>query len=232
MLTGSSDLWWSGAINICVSYVLKVANRRNDAIVTLNNDLEINGDYLDALVRGAKLRPGCLITSASYDIRTEKLIEPGTRQSWITSRVSKLNPVSDCEPDTNALARVSHAPGRGTLVPIEVYEEIGLYDELRLPHYGADYDFTFRACRRGHPVYISYEAKVFSHSEETGMTKVRRELSWKEYIHYLSDIRSPANLGARWWVAVKNCPWYFLPSYLVLDFCAISASYLKYHLQK
>ena len=51
VLQESSELWWTGAINRCIEYVLTVGKIEQDAVVTLNNDLEVDSDYLSALVR-------------------------------------------------------------------------------------------------------------------------------------------------------------------------------------
>jgi GT2 family glycosyltransferase len=232
VLDGDGTLWWTGAINRCVEYVLKVGNPKTDAVITLNNDLEVETDYLSALAGAARRHPHAIIASAGYDIRTHQLVAPGLRQSWLTSKVSIVGDERDRLPNDADLAEVTHAPGRGTLVPLRAFHDLGLYDQQHLPHYGADYDYTHRARRAGYRILISYRAQVFSHIEETGMTAVRRDFGLKGLYRYLTDIKSPANLSARWWLAVNNCPRLLLPSYLVLDFLFVVSSYFKYHVMK
>ena len=130
------------------------------------------------------------------------------------------------------LAEVTHAPGRGTLIPLQAFSDLGLYDEKHLPHYGADYDFTYRARRAGYRILISYRARVFSHIDATGMTIMRREFNYKGFMRYLTDMKSPANLSARWWLAVNNCPRLLLPSFLMLDLLFVVGSYFKYHFMR
>ena len=233
VLEESSDLWWTGAINRCIEYVINAGDPAQDAVVTLNNDLEVDEDYLSTLVSAAQRYPHAIITSAGYDIRTRQLVDPGLRQNWLTSKVRLLSPEKDRMTGEVDLAEVTHAPGRGTLIPLRAFRELGLYDQRHLPHYGADYDFTFRASRRGgYRILISYRAKVFSHVEATGMTVVRQKFSWSMLKRYLTDIKSPANLSARWWLAINNCPRLLLPSFLVLDFLFVVGSYFKYHFMR
>lgn len=231
VLKGDGELWWTGAINRCVEYVLKVGNKDKDAIVTLNNDVEVEPTYLSVLVETSSRFPDAIITSAGYDIRTRQMVSPGSRQSWLTSKIRTLDLESDLLPDSKNIAEVTHAPGRGTLIPLKVFGKIGLYDEKHLPHYGADFDFTHRARRAGYRILISYLARVFSHVEATGMTVVRRDFGFDGFIRYLTDRKSPANLNARWWLAFNNCPRILLPSFLILDFCFVVGSFLKYHLK-
>lgn len=105
-----------------------------------------------------------------------------------------------------------------------------MFDEKHLPHYGADYDFSYQARRAGFHVYVCFSARVYSHIAETGMTTVRSSSFWRGLYQYLTSRKSPANLSVRWWFAVKNCPKWLLPSYLLIDLLRITGSYLKYKL--
>jgi len=94
------------------------------------------------------------------------------------------------------VVEVTHASGRGTLFPIEIFKQLGLFDELHLPHYAADYDFTFKAARANYKIYSCSDCKVYSYVEETGMVTVLNRCSLKSFIDYFTSIRSPANLKA------------------------------------
>ena len=228
LISAESSLWWTGAINLCVKYAMDKGDADSDYILTLNNDLEVDTDYLENLVTAASLHKDAIITSAGHDIQTRLLVSPGCRQNWVTSKSKPIEPATDCLPGEQ-LAEVTHASGRGTLIPMKVFKEIGLYDEQHLPHYGADYDLSFRARRSGYRVLVSFEAKVFSHIDATGLTAIRRDLSWNAFRRYLSDMKSPANLSVRWWLGVRNCPAALLPSYLILDMAFVTASFFKFH---
>ena len=230
LLQASSELWWTGAINRCIQYTLKAGDTEHDAVLTLNNDLVVEADYLSVLVDVAERYPNAVVASAGYDIKTGNLVAPGSRQNWFTSKASLIDPLHDCLPEDHDLAELTHAPGRGTLIPLRAYASLGLYDEEHLPHYGADDDFTHRARRAGYRILISYKAKVFIHTDVTGMTVVRRNFGLKGLFRYLTDIKSPAKLSARWWFAIRNCPPVLLPSYLILDFIFVMGSYFKYHI--
>lgn len=232
VLQESSELWWAGATNRCVEYALNCGDLLQDAIVTLNNDLEVDCDYLSNLVSAATRHPNSIITSAGFDIHNRLLVAPGLRQNWYTSKVSVIYDVQDRLPDDINCAEVTHAPGRGTFIPLQIFSVVGLFDEKHLPHYGADYDFTHRARRAGFRILISFCARIYSYVEATGMSEVRREFNIQGFARYLTDMKSPANLSARWWLAVKNCPRILLPSFLMLDLCFVICSYFKFHMMK
>lgn len=230
VLSADGNLWWTGAINCCVRYVLEHSTSDGDAVLTLNNDLEVPPNYLSVLAATVARYQRAVIGSVGYDIETRCLVSPGYRQSWWTSKVTPVHPDLDHLPGDPVVVEVTHVPGRGTVIPVTVFREIGLYDERHLPHYGADYDYSHRARRAGYRIVVSAAARVYSHVSTTGMTVIRQYPLVRGLYRYLFDRRSPANLRARWWVAVRNCPRPLLPTFLLLDVAFLLGSYLKFHL--
>ena len=223
VVKGNGDLWWTGATNECVRYALENAEP-SDYLITLNNDLELAEDYLERMASTLKKRPDAILMSASYDIaRPDVLVEPGERMDWIRAKAYKIDPK---QYDFSGLAEVTHAPGRGTVFPLRVFRQIGLYDFEGLPHYAADYDLAHRARRAGYHIYINYDAKLYSHVDSTGSSAFRGGISLRKLYGYLTDIKSPACLKYRWRFARKNCPPMLLPTYIVLDAARVLGSYL------
>lgn len=222
-LEGDGSLWWTGATNACVKYILKNA-ASCDYVVTLNNDLELAQDYLERMAAALQERNDAVLMSASYDIaRPDVLVEPGERMDWVRAKAYKLDPK---QYGFSGLAEVTHAPGRGTVFPVKAFREIGLYDFEHLPHYAADYDLAHRARRAGYGIYINYDAKLYSHVDSTGSTAFRGGRSLRKLYGYLTDIKSPACLKYRWHFARKNCPPVLLPSFMIVDTIRVLGSFL------
>ena len=223
VLKGDGNLWWTGATNECVKFILDNADS-HDHLITLNNDLVLAVDYLEKMSEALTDHRDSILMSASYDIdNPDKLIEPGQRMDWLHAREITLDPRKY---NYHGLAEVTHAPGRGTLFPVEVFRQIGLYDFEKFPHYAADYDFTHRARRAGYRIFINYDAKLYSHVDATGSSKYRGQRSLSGLIDYLTNIKSPACLKYRWRYARNNCPAFLLPSFIVLDTARVVGSYL------
>jgi GT2 family glycosyltransferase len=223
VIKGDGNLWWTGATNACVKYILSKADR-DDYIVTLNNDLELSVDYLEKMAEALASRPQIIQTSASYDIcKPTTLVDPGQRIDWLRGKEYRLNPNDH---NYSGLAEVTHAPGRGTVFPVPVFHQIGLYDFDSFPHYAADNDFTLRARRLGYRIFINYDSKLYSHISETGSIKYSRHRSFSSVFDYLTNIKSPACLKYRWRFAIKNCPRLFLPSFIIIDTARVIGSYL------
>ena len=226
VLQGDGNLWWTGATNECVKYMLENADSE-DYIVTLNNDLELADDYLARMHEALSGQQDVILTSASYDINNpERLVEPGQRMSWLRAREYALNPE---QYDYSGLAAVTHAPGRGTVFPVRVFKQVGLYDFEGLPHYAADYDLSMRSRRAGYRLYINYDAKLYSHVDSTGSKAFRGSLSLSKLYGYLTDIKSPACLKYRWRFSWKNCPPMLFPSFILLDTARVVGSFLFKH---
>jgi GT2 family glycosyltransferase len=227
VLNGDDSLWWTGAINLCVNYVLEHADK-NDYLLTQNNDTELPPDYLAELMSKCIQYPNTILTSTIYDIKTGMLVSVGHRQNWLTAKAKPVNFEQDHLPGDEDVIEVTHASGRGSLFPVSVFRQLGLYDEKHLPHYGADYDFSHKARRAGFPIYVCKSCRVYSYTEATGMTTVRNRLSLKSFINYFISMRSPANFKVRWWYGWNNCPIGLFPSYIFFDFLRTFGSYFKH----
>jgi GT2 family glycosyltransferase len=227
VLSGDSMLWWTGAINICVRYVLEHAGE-NDMLLSLNNDTELPTDYLQQLVNCSEKYQNTIITSVIYDIETGELVGIGYRQNWLLATAMPVNFENHHVKNDKDVIEITHASGRGTLFPIAVFNKIGLYNEKHLPHYGADEDFTFKAARAGYKIYVSKNCRVLSYVEATGMTSILSRFSIKSFLDYLTGMRSPANLKARFWYGWNNCPKMILPIYMAIDFVRITVSYFRH----
>jgi len=231
IINADSSLWWTGAINRSLAYAIEHA-AADDTLLTMNNDNEVPTDYLQNLVDNYRKFPNTIITSVVHDIKTGQLISLGYRQNWFLATAYPINFSKDHLPNATGVVEVTHASGRGTLFPLQVFKLLGLFDERRLPHYAADYDFTFKAVRAGYRIYSCLNCQVFSYVEETGLIKVLNKFSMKSFFEYYTSIRSPANLKTRWWFGWNNCPRWYLPIYIMIDFFRISGGYFKNQILK
>ena len=231
IINADSSLWWTGAINRSLAYALAHADA-DDGLLTMNNDNEVPEDYLQNLAANFARFPNSIITSVVHDINTGEIVEPGYRQNWFHATAYPVDYAKYRLAAAPEAVEVTHASGRGTLFPIQVFRQLGLFDELHLPHYAADYDFTFKAARAHYRIYACRDCKVFSHVEATGMVKVLHKFSLRSFINYFTSIRSPAYLPARWWFGWHNCPKWYFPVYFLIDLVRISGGYFKVFVRK
>jgi GT2 family glycosyltransferase len=129
------------------------------------------------------------------------------------------------------IQKVDVLSGRGTLIPVEVFQKIGLYNFKRLPHYGADYEFSHRANIKGYRLLINYEAVVISDVHSNGINTENWNLSWLEFAKLFFSKRSPCNIGCRWNFARLSSPKHLLLTFFIFDigrlFCGFMCNKLK-----
>ncbi len=196
VLNGDGNLWWAGATNLGVAWVLGHAEVR-DLVLTMNNDSVAGLDYLARLVASSLEHPHALIGSVSApDDAPDVITEGAVRFNRVTGayRIDGAGPRTD----VRRLYPADLLSGRGTLVPVVVFRTLGLYDAGRLPHYGADNELSMRAKTAGYELLVDTSCVVISSVSMTGLNPSLRRLSWKEFALSFVSIRSTNNLWYRW----------------------------------
>ena len=210
VLQGDGSLWWTASVNMGIRYALEGGATR---ILTLNNDTIAAEDFVEEMIRWSDKKPDALLGAFAVNAQTRAAEFGGERINWLWSNTtSVLHTVP--EEQRTGLHEVTHFPGRGLLIPAEVFSKIGLFDEKRLPHYYADFDFTCRASRKGFKVFCNYDAKLLTYPEESGDAKNRINKSLKNYYNHLFGIKGGGNLKNFINFSLRNCPKKYLPFYL------------------
>lgn len=230
LLNGDGNLWWTGATNIGVKYVLENAAKA-DYILTLNDDTIIQPNYLETLIVCASNHQRSLIGSiALKNIDRMTIEDGGVKINWFTAkfkflaRGNKYKIIVNEEPSVTPVDVLS---GRGTLIPIETFHEIGLYDFLRLPHYGADYEFSHRAKKNGYNLFINYKSTVVNKVKSKVNEIECHSFKWNGFLKKLFSKGSPICIRYRWNFARLTCPKLYLPSFFLLDISRIIIGTLR-----
>lgn len=202
IIQGNGNLWWTKATNLGVRYALE---NNADFILTLNNDTILFEDFLDKMLFWAEKYPNALFGSLALDRQTREIVYGGEIINWKWAIYDKI---LDKIPDGSrkGLYEVSHFPGRGLLIPSDVFKKIGLFDEKNFPHYAADYDFTHRAIRHCYKVFVNYDSKIIIFPDESGSVKLRENKNIGNYINHLTSFKGGGNLKIFIKYAWINCP--------------------------
>ena len=211
VVTGTGSLFWTAGVNRGIERALALGA---DRVLTLNNDVLAAPDFVAQMLAGAAKNPRAVLGALEFDADTGKVIYGGERLNFKTNTRHDLLDELPASQRTG-LHPVTYLPGRGLLIPKAVIDQIGLFDEKRLPHYLADFDYTSVARRAGFPVYCNYEARLSTYPEESGQTLTRKHRSVKGYFQHLFGIRGGGNMLNFTHFALKNCPWPYLPYFLL-----------------
>ena len=227
LLKGDGNLWWTGGTNKGVEWALERA-QPDDFILTLNNDLTVNPDYLQVLISAyQESGPNVVLGSKSvYSTDIDKVMFAGVKIYWAkginrpsTERIKKQH----------ELIKTDVLPGRGTLIPVPVFEKTGLYDAENFPQYLSDYDLAIKAEKAGYLLYVVDKAIVISDVEKTGLGSQYNydKISFMDVIKSFWSIRSAKHLGKRWKFALRHCPRMQLIPHLILDTLSVTTSYWR-----
>lgn len=191
VLQGDGQLWWTGANVLGVSDVTERA-RTGDFILLLNNDVSMDDDYVGELVKCSEHLGRAIVGSTIVDDERHDCMVAGLRLDRRLRVTEQTDAAAIRESEYDD--QVDVLPGRGTLVPLEVFRRIGTFNRRRLPHYGADYEFSIRARRAGFRLAVSHRAKVYAKLRITGLYPPDRpRISFAECARLLCSRKSTAN---------------------------------------
>lgn len=205
------DLWWAESTNIGVRYALQ---QNAEYILTLNDDTLPKPDFIEKMVFWSQREPKALLGALSIDHDTKKIMYGGEIHDFknrVTTRVYDTLPADS----RKGLHMVNIYPGRGLLIPAEVFNEIGLYDSKNFPQTVSDLDFTCRAIRYGYKIFCNYDAQIEMFPDESAASRLRKNKSLKNYFTHLFGKTGGGNL--LWFIkfGIRNCPRKYLFLYLL-----------------
>jgi GT2 family glycosyltransferase len=204
LLAGDGNLWWTGATNLGVRHALAQA-REDDAILVINDDIEVDPDYLEALFRVWQETPNALVGSVVVDINHPEVIyDGGHTVNWWTAKMRTVNvgkPLSDFY--KSHCVEVSLLTGWGALIPISVFHDVGLFDERHFQQCG-DGDLPVRAKNRGYRLLVSYGAVVKVHADQAAGINVAENYYLRDFTEYFFGVRSYLRLKYRFFFSYNT----------------------------
>ncbi|GAB4024894.1 glycosyltransferase family 2 protein [Spirosoma koreense] len=209
VLRGDGNLWWTEATNWGIRYAQERQDKREpNFVLTLNDDTLVRPDYLQTMIDAYRKFKPCLIGSVSVNSNNPQRLEyAGTSMELYTAGGRHL--AEDYNYDYQELvSRTTYVesqslPGRGTLIPMDVFDRIGLFDSQRFMHYMSDIEFTLRARKAGYRLIVNVPSLVYEYVEATGI-QVERNVSLKDFVAGFTSIKSPTNLKARYNFAIAH----------------------------
>lgn len=190
IINGTSDWWWAKCMN---EGILRSKQYNADFILALNDDSKLSTDTLKFLLETSSRLQGFIIGSIVRDINNiSNSITGGhgakfTKFRWI--------------PDNKILTEINEykvyytegQSGRGVLFPIEVFYEVGLYDEINFPQH-ADRDFSFRCLKNNIGQCLDSRAITYLNFESTQFGMNENRLKFRDLKLILFDKKGIYNI--------------------------------------
>lgn len=168
MIEGDGNWWWTRSVNEGCKQAVK---NGVDAVLLLNDDVQLANDYLETLLKSVEQEPGAIIGSLNIVKEKEERIffSGAAKFQWWTGKLLRYHPfLAPYSKNLSGLHQSVVLPGRGVLIPTEVFKKIGYFDEKALPQYKADYEFVLRANKNNIKTLISWESVIFVNVKTTG----------------------------------------------------------------
>lgn len=173
IIKGDGNWWWTRCMYEGVAWALGKAES-GDFVLEMNNDCYFGPNYVSQILNTSKKYKNHIIGSLCVMSQDEnEVVEAGIRINWKTGLVFGVAPAVSSErayfERMTIVDKLDALPGKGTLIPIEVFQKVGSFDYKHLPHYIADYEFANRAQRAGFKLIVDTHALVLHHWDATGL---------------------------------------------------------------
>lgn len=160
-IDADSDLWWSGAINVGIRYILN-NSKDNLPILVINDDVQIvDKEYLKHLMTFWINNKTSLVGSVCTTQKGE-VIYCNMTYNYCTAKLNYHYKGRLYKDIKNEYLKSDVLKGRGTLVASNIFRKIGLFNEKYLPHYKADHEFAYRAAKKNFNLFVLKKAHLHS----------------------------------------------------------------------
>ena len=100
---------------------------------------------------------------------------------------------------------MDYLTGRGVLIPIKVFLDIGLYDDKSFKQCG-DLELPVRAKRHGYKLLVDFNVKVYSLAEPSDNFNRKTTYTVRDFKKYFFSFRSNSSFICRYSQAKKMIP--------------------------
>lgn len=224
ILKGDGNLWWSGSINAGAEFAIK--KLKADYLLLWNNDIITAGNYFRHLINWQLTTDNNTITGSKI------FMDERMRLVW--SMGGKYDPVTGStfmygmgKPDAEPFMKPVEAEwltGMGTLVPVNVVDKIGMWDNLSFPQYHGDLEFTYRAYLAGYKVIVNPDLKIINDTTNTGLA---HNGSLIQLLRLFSDPRSLYNFRVNVSFVKKYGKGIFRYNHLIKSYSILILSFIK-----
>ena len=209
-LASDRDLWWAGSMNLGIEHARAVGARY---CLVLNDDVTVAPDAIGRLLRAAEAADGRIVCAVVVDAQDPRRVwAAGGGLAWPVRGEFHYTD----RPAASDRRQVEWSPGMGTLIPMSVFDAIGVFDERNMPQYLADTDLCLRARKAGIATLLCPDSVVYNDTALTGGLPPRGRISVRDALSVYASKKSTEFLRARATFTWRHCPSaLFLPTLLI-----------------
>ena len=209
-IPGIKEEYWSATSNRGLRYVQNRMSA-NDWVILMNIDVEFSTDIVTELVNCAKCSGNCQIGAMA--VSNGVAISSGIAvKSWALTL--NKHPYAGFELDSlpTSTFPVDFFPGRCFIFPSVYLKIAGLIDEKSLPHYHADYEFSYRLSQSGCKALLNPGILIYADMSNTGISVFDKKTTLFSRLSAIWSIKNPSNPHYRILMVIRMFPFCFIPS--------------------
>lgn len=196
VIKGTGDWWWAGALQQGYNILKSQEVAPSDVVLIINDDTEFDEYFLKTGITLLQGRPRTLLLAHCYDRKTRKLDNAGIHLNWHRLKFEK----------TETSDQINCFSTRGLFLHVSDFFEIGGFYPILLPHYLSDYEFTYRAYKKGMKLITDPKLKLWTEDNSTGYRNLEGEPMKAFLIKYFSKRSATNPLYWSSFIALA-CPW-------------------------
>ena len=160
-IRGNGNWWWAGSLQQGFDATDKEPGSDDALLLVMNDDTEFGPEFLETGVAVLASHERSLLMATAYDRKARRLADVGFRVDW--RRLRYLPNLGGGE--NHFLAT------RGLFLRVRDRREIGNLYPRWLPHYLSDWEFSYRAYRKGFRLLTHPAVGLLVNEETTGHTR-------------------------------------------------------------
>lgn len=193
ILQGDGNLWWGGGLDLAFRWLVE-KGEKGSYVMFSNDDVYFENDYIEKALAILREKPDVILTGHGVSKQTGKQKDGAVDFKFPEVAGYRIN--SD-------KAYGNCASTRSLFFSLEQMKKAGGFHPKALPHYGSDYEWTIRACRRNKTrIYCTKEVCYEVNEETTGIHE-RKKITVKK----LFSKRSMSNPIYKITFAAIAAPW-------------------------
>lgn len=209
-LEGCKEEFWSASLNRGLRYV-KTNMSESDWVIIMNIDVEFSTDIVTDLVSCAERIGNCQVGAIA--ISNGVAISSGVSvKSWALTLNKHPFAGFELKNLPNNIFPVDFLPGRCFIFPSRYLNIAGLIDEKKLPHYHADYEFSYRLKKSGCRTFLHSGISINADMSNTGFSVFDKKTNIYDRFSQLWSIKNPSNPYFRIMMVRQMFPLYFIPT--------------------
>lgn len=161
ILKGNGNLWWGGALHKAYLWIKDNLNASgNDYLWIVNDDTNFDENYITTAINLLVGLERTLITGIGYSTRNGEALDQLMYHDY-----------AEIQEDSLKISQNSYGDicsTRSLFMRVSDFIEIGGFHPILLPHYGSDYEWTYRAYKKGFKIMTDFSLKYYFDENTTG----------------------------------------------------------------